>query len=310
MKTIHLHIGRGKTGTTAIQRWLAANRDAVLAHGFDYLLAGDNGKGSGHQQFAKSFITKPPVYMLPAKDPEAAQRSVHDGISRSEAENIIISSENFPLADAASVAAFFRDLPEPFRVKIIFFARSQDELAESEYNQMVKLKNVTESFSEYADNILSGCHYDTELAPWERQFGHENILCRIHNARSKGAITGFLNCLSEELVPLASTHTDQSNPSVGSKALAAMRQLNEVELSDRQRRYQNIAAKFAEKDLPALFMNSSEARLFRHKFAESNRTFSSRYLEEAVSDLGGRRYTDDERDAIVAELRAEGLATG
>jgi len=69
LKTLYLHIGRGKTGTTAQPAYLGRNRDALLAAGIDYLLAGDRGRGVGHQEFAKSFITDPPGTMIPARDP-------------------------------------------------------------------------------------------------------------------------------------------------------------------------------------------------------------------------------------------------
>ena len=67
MKTIYFHIGLGKTGTTYIQQLMGNNYDFFLSHGLNYISSGGGSKGSGHQQFAKSFIEKLPNYMVPPK---------------------------------------------------------------------------------------------------------------------------------------------------------------------------------------------------------------------------------------------------
>jgi hypothetical protein len=40
MKTVYLHIGNFKTGTSAIQASCSRNRDLLLENGIDYLLSG------------------------------------------------------------------------------------------------------------------------------------------------------------------------------------------------------------------------------------------------------------------------------
>lgn len=311
MLTIHLHIGRGKTGTTTIQRWLAANREGLLRHDADYLLADDRGRGCGHQQFAKSFIANPPGFMVPAKRPEDVRREIFDELCETRASHAIISSENFPLADVSEVAGFFRNLPVDHRVKIVFFARSQDELAESEYNQMVKLKRVTESFSSYVENSLDGCHFDSEMAFWERHFGRENLVCRIYDAGRKDVVAPFLAAISDDLADFSGAevpaNSGAANIAIGMKALSAIRLLNEIELVDRQTVYQRIIDGFAGVDLPALFLDSEAAARLRSRFAESNRSFTERYLGRAFADFGGRRRSDEERDTVMAQLIALGL---
>lgn len=314
MLTIHLHIGRGKTGTTTIQRWLAANRDALLRDDVDYLMADDRGRGCGHQQFAKSFIANRPDFMVPAQHPAQVRDEILDAIRNTPAGQVVLSSENFPLADVAEVAAFFRKLPMAHRVHIIFFARSQDELAESEYNQMVKLKRVTEPFASYAENSLEGCHFDRELVPWERYFGRENITCHIYDAGRDDVVAQFLSAVSPDLAPLAATGNRENekafNTAVGFKALCVMRLLNGIEIADRRAIYDAILKGFAGSDQPVLFLDAEAAGRFRGRFAESNRAFTSRYLGRSFEDLGGRRYADNERDTLIAEIRSLGMPFG
>lgn len=143
LKTLYLHIGRGKTGTTAQQAYLGHNRDALLAAGIDYLLTGDRRRGVGHQEFAKSFIADPPGYMIPAANPQEIRAETAAEIRASTAPTLLLSSENFPLVDLDALKAWIGAVGVDLQVKVIFFVRSQDELAESEYNQIVKLKRET-----------------------------------------------------------------------------------------------------------------------------------------------------------------------
>ena len=50
MRRLVLHIGGPKTGSTALQRTLFANRAALLERGFDY--ANVNLRGYGHHDLA------------------------------------------------------------------------------------------------------------------------------------------------------------------------------------------------------------------------------------------------------------------
>ena len=56
-------------------------------------------------------------------------------------------------------------------------------------------------------------------------------------------------------------------------------------------------------------MDTAEARAFRGRYAQITRRFSARYLGQDLEDLGGRRYSDPQRDAIRARIRALRLDT-
>lgn len=307
MRTIYLHIGRGKTGTTLIQRHLSRVRAALREQGVHYVLAGES--GAGHQELAKSFIVAPPAVMIPAADPAATRSATLAEIAASDARTFLISSENFPLADVAAVAGFFGSLPGETTLRIILFARSQDELAESEYNQMVKLKRETRRFEDYATGALEGSDFFEEAMRWERALGEGCMTCRIYDGARRDVIDDFIGCIPElrpDLLPAAGGDDsgDYANASIGIKALVAARILNEVELASRPPLYRELFAGLAGRDLPALLFDSRQARAFRERFAESNRAFTARYLDGARDDLGGRRYSDEERDAIRAEIEA------
>ncbi len=314
MKTIYLHIGRGKTGTTALQKFLSDSRETLLHAGVDYLLAGDMGRGFGHQQFAKTFITDMPDYMIPPANPEGIRAQTAAEICASAAPVILLSSENFPLANLDMLRDWFADLPIATQIKVIFFVRSQDELAESEYNQMVKLKRETRSLAAYAA-ALEGADYDAECAGWAARFGAGNIHCRVYDGAAGDVIARFLSCLPVDGLPDpesaasdTSTDTAYANRSLGARALLTARMLNTIEIEDRDALYRRLFAQFEADDLPAVLLSAEEARAIRARFAASNARFSATYLGRYAEDLGGRRYEDATRDRLYRAVQALNIA--
>ncbi|MFZ5964888.1 hypothetical protein ACOXXX_18240 [Thalassococcus sp. BH17M4-6] len=313
MKTLYLHIGRGKTGTTAQQAYLGRNRDALLAAGVDYLLAGDRGRGVGHQAFAKSFITDMPGIMIPARDPAGIREQTAAEICASPAPAILLSSENLPLANLGDLRAWFDALPVRLRFEVIFLVRSQDELAESEYNQMVKLKRETRSVDAYAAT-MEGADYDAECTAWRDRFGADAIHARVYDASAGDAVAQFLSCLPVSGLPAPDPAGDAAyaNRSVGARALLAARLLNGIEIEGRESLYRKLFAGFeAAGDLPAVLLDAAQARAIRADFAESNRRFARSFLDPAhaacqTGDLGGRRHDDATRDRLFAQVQALG----
>jgi len=303
---LYLHIGRGKTGTTLIQYNLSQVRADLLAQGVLYVKAGDHG-GQGHQQLAKSFIQNVPEYMIPAQRPDQIRRKTAREIRRSSAHHYILSSENFCLADPYNVSAFFENLNQNFQLRVIFFVRSQDEVAESEYNQVIKVANATCSFRTYIEEKLEGCNYDIVAQNWADCIGPENVFCDVYN----GAVDDIWSKFSSIIPEIDSSKLTQPvrprdairNRSMGMKATVLLRKLNALNISNRDRVYEEIRSQLAEDDLPALFFSSAEAKKFRNAFEKSNRAFSKQFLKREVPDLGGRRYSDSERDNIVDQIK-------
>lgn len=303
IKQLYLHIGRGKTGTTAIQRFLSVHRAELLAAGLHYLEA-DEAARMGHQNFAKSFICHPPPYMEMPPHLERARDEVRAELVASTAPHALLSSENLTLADIPALASFCRDAVDTARIKIIFFARSQDELVESQYNQMIKLALCQKTFSEYLDSELEELDFAALLAPWSAEFGKENIIARVFDSACD-SIRDFLSCLPlpADFATQPETDAASANASVGHLALQAFRALNAYEFQQQRRLYQRLNEIIRPHDQPALFFDSGQARAFRERFRTSNEQFLREYLDRAGSDLGGRKYSDAERDRISAEIR-------
>jgi hypothetical protein len=305
IEKLYLHIGRGKTGTTAIQHFLSNHREILRASGLHYVEAGDEGK-IGHQDFAKSFIVDPPPYMhMPAR-PENAREAVRAELARSGLPNALLSSENFTLAEVSEVARFFAQSLGIAEIKIIFFVRSQDELAESQYNQMVKLALCHKTFDQFVVTELDELDFSAVLAPWAAQFGKSNIIVRVFDAKRNDAVADFLSCLPLHALDLNLKEVQDAvsiNASVGFLALEIFRALNRFEFPQQRALYRRLHDAVEPNDLPPVFFSSEQARAFRDRFRASNGFLIHEYLGGQGDDLGGRRYSDAERDRIFARIQ-------
>jgi hypothetical protein len=114
---------------------------------------------------------------------------------RSEFPIALLSSENFTLANIDEVKSYFEDVSSVQGVRIVLFVRSQDELAESRYNQMVKLKGLTASFNNYLETEMTETEFDAIAFAWADRFGADNVICRIFDARAPNLMSVFLSCV-------------------------------------------------------------------------------------------------------------------
>ncbi len=304
MKTIYLHIGLGKTGTTAIQKYMGLCCEDYLFQGLRYIQSAGGATGVGHQSFAKQFITNPPEYMQINLHDDAVKQQVALEIENCQEDVLLMSSENFPLADPVLVKAFFDSLQVKLNYKILLFVRSQDELAESEYNQMIKVRKETRSFEAYTHEEFEG-NFMKIVQAWEDVFSRKNMICKVFDAVSNSAIVDFIKCLPTRITMINEKKTPMemsTNKSLGYANLLIKRMFNILEPSNKKNAHielhESIKKQFDSIDLPALHMNSVDAKRMRLSYKESNIVFNQRYLTMNSQEIGGRRYSNEQRDDI------------
>lgn len=137
-KTVHLHIGLPKTGTSYLQRLMVKHRAKLVAAGVWV---------TGHpvhaHRLAIESITderraaQADVRNIRATDLAAAEAELKRGLEDPHFRRLVVSSEYFFEADPAKVRTRFAALTDA-PVRIIVFLRRQDRLIESGYNQEVK----------------------------------------------------------------------------------------------------------------------------------------------------------------------------
>jgi hypothetical protein len=171
--TLYLHVGWSKTGTSAIQAQIQAQKDTFLAKGILYpqtLQWPDH----SHHPFALSFKDSG-VYKSDLS-PKNILEKLKTEMLASPAESVLMSSELSPFY--YSNVHFKNFVEEHFSlVKIIFTVRSQSELLLSLFNQLVKDPNVRYGASLFtlAMRNIGWLNFNQAVKRWEDVVGLENI---------------------------------------------------------------------------------------------------------------------------------------
>lgn len=223
-KRVYIHIGTGKTGTTALQSFCHANRDLLLDKGVLYPKVGIS--WNAHHALAWSLQEDCPVPEdeRPVEISKITNEQLWGDLCReiedSPANTALISSEHFSstlffhlnkvfeknaffnLCDIEQIKNYFSS----FDVKIVVYLRRQDQLFQSIYNQRVKDSWVrgAESYEEIFEKIPSWLFdYEKLLSPWKDLFGKENLIVRVYEREQLGGniYADFLGVMGYEVSP-------------------------------------------------------------------------------------------------------------
>ena len=152
-RSCFIHAGTHKTGTTAIQRFLAGNREPLARAGFYYPHSGCwRPEFPGHHNLVFE-LTGDARY-----DPAAGTLSdLTRELARVENADACLSSEAFEylhVREDALVALRDAIAGLGFRPRIVLYVRAQDDYAESLYTELVK-HGMPASFAEFLDGVIA-----------------------------------------------------------------------------------------------------------------------------------------------------------
>lgn len=209
MATVYLHIGTMKTGTSALQSFLNANREVLEKQGYAYPRM-DVGLPRKYDYRNGRFL----VHHLGPNDKEKGNT---EEIIKNAFEQIADTAKNFDniiLSDetiwhyCGRDSNFWSDLVENFtrincEVKVIFYLRRQDLYVESLYNQMVKLNRMlTKTFEDYIEGSVAEkwLHYYRYIKAIEQHIKKENIMVRVYEkdqfeGEGNTIFSDFLKCV-------------------------------------------------------------------------------------------------------------------
>lgn len=137
MKTIYLHIGIHKTGTTAIQKYLFNNSRAIKEKGFDYLSG--NCVWSAHHPLGWMFQgAQKAVYEYCNWHDFGVINNIEYEIENSTCDNFIISSENLYFTNNHKFIRRFFERFKSYNIKVIVYLRNQASFIESWYYELVR----------------------------------------------------------------------------------------------------------------------------------------------------------------------------
>ncbi|HUC18564.1 MAG TPA: hypothetical protein VMA37_12860 [Acetobacteraceae bacterium] len=237
MKEIVLHLGIPKTGSSALQVFLARNRAGLLARGVDYLRIGEFTLGvegrisAGNGAYLARTMLSPhsPAHL---SDAERHRAEFREAVARSSARMGIVSSELFIDARREALESLIAGLGEDgISVRALYYIRRHDQFLASSYMQQVKRHACTESPESYARAGYRQhpfLKYHSFYRYLSGIFGAENILCRIYEGavtRGEGLFRDVLGALGIEAEGLAFTVPD-INTSLTPKDVAIMLLIN------------------------------------------------------------------------------------
>lgn len=202
MKLI-LHIGTGKTGTTALQQFLCANAKKLREHGIHY--------ATPPHEF--NFNSVPNTQLLTGLDKFRAFFLHHlRGAERDGAHTIIASSEILysirsrarfmaknSSADALSeernlIERLRASIPAEVECRVLCYVRRPDHWLESVYNQNVKSGVLfTGDVIDFLNMIEDMLDYHRCLSIWREVFGSSACSVRVYESALPNVIDDFMN---------------------------------------------------------------------------------------------------------------------
>lgn len=241
MKTLYIHVGSWKTGTSAIQRMLALNREALRHHDLDYLAFpferdAVTGLTTGNGEFLAR-MSCPEDHRAYLGDHDEYLQDLRDAVDASPCTRLVLSSELFfEQSVPGNLQTMLDDtFGDALECRIVCYLRSQDEMVERRYVESVKLGQEARSFSEIKARYIESAanNYHDILQRWVGAFGREHVLVRPYEkSQFKGSniIEDFLDTLGVEMSP-SFEMPGSVNPSVDNRGVEVLRILKKLQLS-------------------------------------------------------------------------------
>ena len=322
--TLYIHIGTPKTGTTALQGFLAKNRKTLQEHGAVFPDFGLVYKGVAKNRNAH--------FLVATKDPfHAKEMGVCMKILKQQAAlypKILISDESiwtFYGHPDVETAPFWKKLKEmldgmELDLKVIVYLRRQDQYAFSYYAQKIKEAEEIRCFRDYM--LVDGpararLDYEKELGLIASAIGKENLIVRKYDRDGFGGSRGtiqsdFLEAVGLEYTPDLLEGNPDKNVTFHGQVLEAKRFYNMMEHPDLTR-HEIVAAFHGAENrlkkngrlLEGVYFTRQERREFMSRYAKGNRAVAEEYLGTVIlfdlMDLVG----EDEQSSFTTEQITE-----
>ncbi|EDZ41976.1 hypothetical protein RB2083_1491 [Rhodobacteraceae bacterium HTCC2083] len=278
-KTLYIHIGTHKTGSTAVQAVFQKNGDRMMHdNGIQFVPFPNEKKG-----------TKGDIF-------KAIHALSEDVAENEDASKFLVSSEalcglyydigdEMPLdgqfyRSAGQIAQLLYDALSPIslKIQIILCVRRQDDFLESAYKQTIQSGGHSSSEDFLATMELGkDFRWDALAASYASVFGEENI--SIINYDMAVSTTGILNSIGEIIgVDMSSNTAPRKNVSYSARAVAFAKEVHPflTDLQKKKLRFFLQRDVFDEKDDLRIFDPMLRAEIYE-KYKASNRALAEKF---------------------------------
>ena len=292
-----VHVGTPKTGSTTIQRTLAALEEELRRRGVHVPHAGRRGNTAFHHALHRPAATRA----------SGAWQQLIAEVHRSDARQFVVSDEGLSrnpcpvAARAAARVAVACDLD----LDVVGYVRPQSQYFESRYAQMVKNGYETRPFDLFASESLAPrstwrrrLDYRQLFAPWREVFGDRVAVFPLEPSRlPDGLVVHFLGQLGA--ADLARAKVPHANVRPGAKEVE-VRRLTAEALSRRGfNRRESVMKRLTslpqllQPDAPFAGLGRAQAQRLMELFDASNVAFAREY----GIDCGGQLFRDPTVDS-------------
>lgn len=201
-KTLYLHIGYHKTGSTSVQTWMDQNREELARAGLFYPETRRNEARNFHGKHLHLFSQIAKAQKSGDDLGDALRRIFAPYISEidgSDCPAAMLSEESFSGMSPAVIRSL-GFLNDHFDVRVVAVLRRQDEFLQSFYHQSIKT-GLQRDFQTY---ILKGnwtrLYYADALDTWAEVFGREGMMVRSYDKdrATGGLLQGFLDMVLDK----------------------------------------------------------------------------------------------------------------
>lgn len=230
MKRVFLHIGTHKTGTTAIQKFLASAEGRLREDGVLYPRSGrpaeDHGAQYGHHLLSWAIRKKKGV------DHYNDWKEVIGEIDAAKEQIAVLSSEDFETCtdgQIARIAALLKD----FDVHVVLYLRNPIGFTVSAYKQFVKGGKTSIPFNKFIHewNWTQRCDYSHLVQKWAEKFGVSSVHVILFDKFkiTRSVEFSFLQLLGLDENYYRTYITAPANVSPSDEQIVLVRQINSLE---------------------------------------------------------------------------------
>lgn len=284
-KTVYLHVGSPKTGTSALQYFLLHNRDALSRRGFYYPAHAldPNGISSGNAEMLAYFLKN---------NVSKAEHFISD-LLKADVPNIILSSEYLFRLDTACIKQMKRLLAN-VDTRVIVYLRRQDHMTLAVFHQGIKRHGCTENMEQYLESHRTkNFLYQMRIERWAQCFGKENITVRPYEKQQYvggDIFTDFLHLLGLELTGDFERPARQINTAYRTDAIEAMRLFNLLPLQSYSQELDAILQHYSDisnrqGDWPYPLLSAAERISILRRHDASNIAIARDYLNRPDGQL-------------------------
>jgi hypothetical protein len=303
-RTIYLHIGTEKTGTTSIQRFLFNNKKILHEIGYHFIQSAGHINNRCLPSYGMDDKKHDDFFLIRQIDTinkkktfrEKTKSELEDEINSlpDSIHSIIISSEHFhSRTNTIEEIQRVKDLIYPFydSIKIICYLREQSALCSSSYSTDIKAGRDS-SFVKYSESCNTEnvfYNYEKMLYNWSILFGIDNVCVRTFDKDkliNKNIIHDFSSQLNINKLNALNTEHEKSNVSLNHLGEILGRAINKVipkydtsGVIDK-RRNRAIASLSDHFQGTGFSFNSEQSKKIFKEFQASNREVSRLYLKQ------------------------------